>query len=565
MTHLDLRGALAAAGILVVLASNVRADDPPSSGAPAAAPGVTPSEPVTLAIVNGDSITTAMLDSAIMAMHATEDMTRQGDFDFSRLLTKAINDRLLVQQALATELDLDERVVGPVQDRRQRNAVRAYVRATWTPPDPVAEAAVRERFERYFWKIQLSQLSVDTEAEARELRDMLVRGASWDSLAVERSRDSFRYRGGRHQLKPWADVETVVKDAVAGLDTGDISEPFPYNTLHSIVRVDERHPIDEDEYESISPGIRKYLESESGKARWTAYVDEHRTRFPVTRSTPVLERVAADSGRVLLGEFRRGSDDVALGFENGEGVTETELRAAVAHQALADSRIPFATHLRATIDDLTEDLVLARAAEEAGFMDVPEIVELYERDLEQALIESYLQETVASKIVFNRQEFQEYYESHQDDFREGDEVQLATITTDFEEEAREIAARLRDGADFSYVERQYVSSETEGLQSEPRWVSESLFSDAIRDEIARLPVGGTSDALDVDHGWLVFKVLGKRPGRVKALDDVEMPIRQVMFRRKFNEALDRHLDLLRERSEIVIDEAAITAYLGDKS
>jgi parvulin-like peptidyl-prolyl isomerase len=75
-------------------------------------------------------------------------------------------------------------------------------------------------------------------------------------------------------------------------------------------------------------------------------------------------------------------------------------------------------------------------------------------------------------------------------------------------------------------------------------------------------VGETSRALPIATGWLIFKLDGRRPGEVKSLDDVEMQIRQVMFQRKFNEELDRYLDLLREGSEIVLMQAKIDRYFG---
>ena len=69
----------------------------------------------------------------------------------------------------------------------------------------------------------------------------------------------------------------------------------------------------------------------------------------------------------------------------------------------------------------------------------------------------------------------------------------------------------------------------------------------------------------ISTGWLVFQLTGRRPGQVRSLADVEMQIRQVLFQRKFNDLLDAHLNLLKERSDIVLFADRIEAYFDTGS
>ena len=77
--------------------------------------------------------------------------------------------------------------------------------------------------------------------------------------------------------------------------------------------------------------------------------------------------------------------------------------------------------------------------------------------------------------------------------------------------------------------------------------------------------GETSSAIETHGGWMIFRLAGKRKGAVRPLAEVDMQIREVMFQRKFNELLDEHLSLLRERSEISMNQEAIDAYFGQGS
>jgi hypothetical protein len=58
---------------------------------------------------------------------------------------------------------------------------------------------------------------------------------------------------------------------------------------------------------------------------------------------------------------------------------------------------------------------------------------------------------------------------------------------------------------------------------------------------------------------------GKRKGAVKPIAEVDMQIREVMFQLKFNELLDQHLGILRERSDIHMNQEAIEVYFGQGS
>ncbi len=93
----------------------------------------------------------------------------------------------------------------------------------------------------------------------------------------------------------------------------------------------------------------------------------------------------------------------------------------------------------------------------------------------------------------------------------------------------------------------------------------NVFSKVIRDEVERLEIGGSSKAIPIPTGWMIFRVLDRREGRVPPFEEVDMEIRQVMFQRKFNEKLDAHLELLKERSEIVRHEENIERYFSEGS
>ncbi len=515
----------------------------------------------TLALVNGDPITSADLDTLILQKHTTGRIGGLKTSELRNLLKKAINDRLILQEAVAIGLDEEASIVTKADESRARRAVRAFVSGAFHPPTSVDDDTVRAYFEEQYWKIGIRQISVRGEDEAAALRERIAAGAAMDSIARAVSIDSKRYRGGLHNVKYWADVENVIRDNVKDLGVGELSDPFPYRKAYSIVRVEERLPVEQDAFSEVEEAIRSYLSARKKARAWAEFVDTLKRENPVRLDEAVLARIRRDSAEVFQGSFVDGSDDPVLSIGETHRVSEAELRKAISRTAMSAATSPFESILNQTLDAETRDLVLLVAAEQGHYFDREDVVQAYERELNDALIEAYLAETVVPKIVFNRQEFTDYYNDHLEDFRGPDEVRLSMIMVDDEAEAREIEARLKSGADFAFVERQRgrIDAEPPG---EPQWASVRVFSDEIRGELEKLDVGGISKALQTPTGWLVFKVDGRRKGRLQSLEEVDIKIRQVMFQKKFNEHLDAHLNLLKERSEIVLDQDKIDAYFG---
>lgn len=517
------------------------------------------------AVVNGEALTTSDLDAAMMEMHRGSDMAGQENFDFTRIVDKVINDRLILQEAALMGLPDEPSVVGPVYERQAQEAIRRYIRDRFSFDETVSDADVRAYVDAYYWKIQLSQLSARTEEEALAILAALDAGAAWDSVARTSSVDSHRYRGGRHNLKYWADVETPIRDAIQGVPDGGRSPLFAYNGLVSVVRVDERQPVEPGAYERFEKAIRAELAAMRQQEAWERFVAEHAARIPVLRNEEVLDVIRADSTLVLKGEFRSGTRTPVLGVDDRHTIDEASLRLAVSRSAMENGGQPFAAHLDRAVEQKSRQLILAAAAEAAGYFEDPAVVSDHDQALRTALIEAYLNETVVPQIAFRHDEFQAYYAEHADTFREPERVQLATLVVEEEAVARDIANRLKAGADFNFVKAQVQGTGSEVQEQALKWSVVTLFSDAIREQIASLAIGETSEAIDIGHNWLVFKLNGRKPGGVRPLEDVEPEIRRVMFDRKLREALDTHLSLLRERSDITVHQDVLDAYVSGES
>ena len=515
----------------------------------------------TLVVVNGEAITSADFDDIVLKSHASGTMADMNAERLYRLFQKSINDRLIIQEANAIGLGEERAVREPLEEKRAQDARSAFVRNHFRPDIEVSESAVEEYFERYYWKIKVRQLSVRTEQRADSLRAAIMAGASMDTLARKFSLDTMGFRGGLHNLKYWADLENELRDASRDLEIGEISRPFRYREAFSVIRVEERLGVDQNEFDTYAAEIRSDLAIGEREIEWRRFVDELALSSPVTIDEVIMAEINADSASAFEDEFLEGSERPVL--VSGQLFRdEYQVRKAISYGRKSDGLSTFATVSQRGVNDQCDLLIVLHAAAAAGYLDDPEVVARHEKRRDQAILEAYIAEFVASKIVFNRDEFQELYDENQDKFRGPDQVKLDTIVFGDEAVAPAIVFRLREGADFNFVAEQYADDPHVSF-SRGSWASGGMFSVPIQQQIATMAIGDTSDPVVIPAGWLVFQLAGKRPGDVQPIEAVEMEIRQVMYQKKFNELMDEHLELLIDGSEIVRNDAAITKYFGE--
>jgi parvulin-like peptidyl-prolyl isomerase len=277
-----------------------------------------------------------------------------------------------------------------------------------------------------------------------------------------------------------------------------------------------------------------------------------------------LNSIRDDEAIVFMGDFLRAQPEPAMSLEAMPVLSGTELRREISHTAMIDGTAPFDSILDRSVAAKRQMILLRHHAEAGGFYNNEELLSQRQRRLEQALVEAYLQEMIVPRIVFNRQEFQSYYEENEDLFRGPDQVRMDMVVVDDKDSADEMSLRLSEGADFDFLRSQYLGDDADANGS-VRWVSEGVFSGSIQEELRSLESGECSKPMDSRGRWLIVKLLGRRKGAARPLAEVEMQIREIMFQRKFTELLDEHIALLKERSEIRMNQEAIDEYFGQGS
>jgi parvulin-like peptidyl-prolyl isomerase len=522
-------------------------------------------EPSVLAEVNGVPITSADLERMIVSQHRGGSMSMSAAEGLvPRLLEKAIRDELILQDAFAMGMGEDPDLTEPIRHKAIRRAVSMFAREEMDVR-PVTEEQVEHFFLAYYHRIQIRPVSLGTPEECVDALQRIDAGeVTMGELAAKESLDSKKFRGGLHNDIHWADVDTLLRNASRDLQAGEYSGPFQYGDFWSFIRVESRTPPDRSELPTYENFIRGVLTAQGEKRAWDEWVSELRTGVEFQTDDALLAEIREDESELYRGEFKHGSEAPLIWIDEDHALTDEGFRRAMSTTAMSMGGSSFEEILTVALGEQSEYLALWLAADQGGWLERPEVIEYYESELEQVVLDTYLDENIGQKIRFNREEYEQFYLDHQEDFRGDDQVRLSIMTTTDEAAIREAAERLGEGADFEYV-RADVEGREPSTALTPNWAPITSFNEKIIEAVSRLEVGGTSAPVPYGSGWMILRLDGRREGPVRPMAEVDGSIRQALYYREFSELLDRHLERLAEASDIVRYEDRIRAWAEAES
>lgn len=208
--------------------------------------------------------------------------------------------------------------------------------------------------------------------------------------------------------------------------------------------------------------------------------------------------------------------------------------------------------------DSMEDLEKAVQAQGTSYEDFKANI----RD--NIITQNVVRDEVGSKLQPTPEELTQYYEAHKDSFAQPESVHLSEIliptaadATDAQlataaAQAQDIEAKLKAGADFSQLAKQFSSGPTAQDGGDLGDFKRGALAKVLEDQTFNLPVGGFTAPIRTKQGYVLLKVTQHTPGGVPAQQEVEGQVEQAVYMDQMEPALRKYLTRLREEAYIDI-------------
>ncbi len=154
---------------------------------------------------------------------------------------------------------------------------------------------------------------------------------------------------------------------------------------------------------------------------------------------------------------------------------------------------------------------------------------------------------VRAQVKLSEDDLKEYYNQHLSEFRVEERVKAAHIlfktegkTAEeikaLEETARDVLDKIKSGADFGEMGRQYSEDSSAAQGGEIGWIVRGQTVKEFEDAAFSMKPGEVSDLIRTSYGIHIVKVLDKQKAHLQTFDEVKGQIREQLAKQKFADA-----------------------------
>lgn len=188
-------------------------------------------------------------------------------------------------------------------------------------------------------------------------------------------------------------------------------------------------------------------------------------------------------------------------------------------------------------------------------------LEDYRASLKQRMvIDSLLQQFVYGKLTLLNTEIEEFYKENIDRYTAKAEVELKEILflneeapeAELRKKAEEVLTRLRSGAPFEDLARQYSDGPTASQGGGIGSFRQGSMAAPIEEVAFQLEEGAVSGIIETDYGLQIIKVVTRTPAQERPLEEVRSEISMQIYQRKAQPELQKFLNELIEQTYIYV-------------
>ena len=188
-------------------------------------------------------------------------------------------------------------------------------------------------------------------------------------------------------------------------------------------------------------------------------------------------------------------------------------------------------------------------------------LEDYRESLKQRLIiDALLQQFVYSKLTLLTPEIEAYYQENIERYTEKAEVELREILFLREEadeaqlrkKAGEVLTRLRAGASFEDLAKQFSDGPTASQGGGIGSFKEGSMAAPIEEVAFQMEEGAISGIIETDYGFQIIQVVRRTPAQARPMEEVRPEISMQLYQSKAQPELKKFVDELMEQSYIYV-------------
>ena len=486
-------------------------------------------------------------------------------------LQTLIDREVLLLEANERGLQRDEEVLAELAKRETKALADAMLRRNVAAKVSVTEDAIKKAYSRPGWgeKVTTMEIFVPNREQARQVQALLTQGEDFAEVGRQFAADLY-YGMNTGEIRRQAyspfDGPRALAEAVFALPEGGVTEPLSLHGGFVIAKVAERRRA---ELVEVEDGIRKALSDEQQKQLRESYLRHLKWDLDTVFDAEGMDIVVG----VLQGAVRYADLDEAQRQHPVYAFEGLQMDVAEVLEAVRPSgRLWPEASVASVNEKLSEShfptRLMAHDARRKGLDKTEAFARSHELALGNLILMKLREQILAEAPAPTEDELLAFYEEHKHRFRSPPHAQLEEILLETPSEARQIAAQIEAGAEWSELARAH--SQRRNAKDGLLYVSESqapFLGEAWMNAVMNAELQQLQGPIQTRGGYSIFRVIERYPEIYYGLElervrnSVERDVRERMEREFFNSYLR---DLRQKYAEQIDVHEEHLRYLDDE-
>ena len=515
--------------------------------------------------IGARSITAEELRSYVLGLNESQRRHQEGPAARREYLQPLIDYHLMWLEAQALGLDTAAAVQRQLERRIRRHLVALYLKRKPVQPPLVDEAEIKQRFERKGLHRTFERMTWGIMTKARpELEQAVAEvaaGTPFGEVAARYSITPDAVNGGE---LGWLRVESIRRMGLPDslfydLPLGILSPLQPHSAGFCVVRFTEERPLSYFDFrDEILQELQeeKLGEARTGRAEQLAHkydwnLHEPGLRLLLEKGQPLAAlELTPEEERTPLFKFAGGQ--VPLG-ELLDQLKNRNINAAADSAALVQLAERF----------LLQPYIFAAAARHEELIDREALTAVRQSLREEVVLSQLRQQKVVASITIAPEAIRRYYDEQTQHFYRRDQIDVAEVLVETEEEALAVRRQIEAGADIAAIAQE--RSKRRGARARGGVFPMEKTSDLVPHILAAQP-GELVGPVQVHDGFSVFEIVRRQPGERMPFAQVRRQIGDILRRAEEREQFQAYIATLRQQyaDQIQVDQKQLAAALSDE-
>lgn len=215
------------------------------------------------------------------------------------------------------------------------------------------------------------------------------------------------------------------------------------------------------------------------------------------------------------------------------------------------------------LEDLIVEQLLYEEALKRGLNRDAEVKDLLREAKKKILVGRLIEIEIRGKSSVSEEEIKAYYEAHKDEFITPVQLRASHILVDTEADAKTILQRLKEGADFAELARQYSKDPSKDKGGDIGYFSRGQLIPEFENICFGLEVGQISDIVKTQFGYHIIKLTERKESGTRELSEAKDEIIRDLKGQAEREGFEHLLKSLKSKARIKINEELFKKVEGE--